>query len=73
MITHKGFYDTNLEFVQLDEKIQIVATMNPPSTIGRHELSQRFTANVKILNMDYPKLDSLKHVYQIYLKKSPFA
>ena len=45
--------------------------MNPPSTIGRHELSQRFTANVKILNMDYPKLDSLKHVYQIYLKKSP--
>ena len=60
MITHKGFYDENLEFVQLDDKIQIVASMNPASNIGRHEISSRFTANVRILFVDYPTVDSLQ-------------
>lgn len=48
LITHRGFYDDNLEFVYLDEKIQIVASMNPPSTVGRHPLSTRFTANIRM-------------------------
>jgi len=57
VISHKGFYDPgNLEFVQLDEKIQIVVSMFPPSSIGRNQLTPRFTAIVKILNIDYPIL-----------------
>lgn len=28
--------------------------MAPSSTVGRHDLSNRFTANVRILNVDYP-------------------
>ena len=42
--------------------------MNPPSTIGRHELSSRFTANARILLLSYPKIDSLKNIYSIFLK-----
>jgi len=37
--------------------------MNPPSTIGRHELSTRFTANVKILQIDYPSVSSLSQIF----------
>jgi dynein heavy chain 2, cytosolic len=54
MITHQGFYDDSLEFVYLDEKIQIIASMAPCSTVGRHELSTRFTANVRIHYISYP-------------------
>ena len=54
MITHRGFYDDKLEFVFLDEKIQIVASMAPHTTIGRHELSTRFTANVRIYFIEQP-------------------
>lgn len=55
IISHKGFYDPqSLEFVLLDEKIQIVVSMFPPSSIGRNQLTQRFTAIVKILSIDYP-------------------
>ena len=28
--------------------------MNPSSTIGRHAISTRFTANVRVLFIDYP-------------------
>lgn len=35
IVCYKGFYDDNLEFVYL-ERIQIIASMNPSSTIGRH-------------------------------------
>lgn len=52
VISHKGFYDpTTLEFVQMDEKIQIVISMFPPSSIGRNQLTQRLTAIVKIVNV----------------------
>ena len=43
----------------MDEKIQIVASMAPASTIGRHDLSTRFTANVRILYIDYPSKEEL--------------
>jgi dynein heavy chain 2 len=52
VISHKGFYDPiSLEFVHLDDKIQIVASMLPSTFIGRHELSPRFTAIVRILSI----------------------
>jgi dynein heavy chain 2 len=69
VISHKGFYDpTNLEFVQLDEKIQIVVSMFPPSSIGRNQLTPRFTAIVKILNIDYPSLEDLALIYTEYFR-----
>ena len=58
IVCYQGFYDDNLEFVYL-ERIQIVASMNPPSTIGRHRLSTRFTANVRMCYMEYPSNEEL--------------
>lgn len=66
LVTYHGFYD-NLDFVNL-ERIQIVASMNPSSTVGRHLLSPRFTANVRIACVDYPTRDELIHVYTQYLR-----
>lgn len=37
--------------------------MNPSTTIGRHRISTRFTANVRICYMDYPKEEDLVPVY----------
>lgn len=67
IIAHRGFYDENLEFIYLDEKIQIIASMNPASTIGRHELSTRFTAKVRILYIDYPTNEELLQIYTGFL------
>ena len=47
----------------LDEKIQIVVSMFPPSSIGRNQLTQRFTAIVKILNIDYPSNEDMIIIY----------
>ncbi len=64
VISHKGFYDPQtLEFVAIDEKIQIVASMLPPNSIGRNILTQRFTAIVRILNVDYPTNEELVAIY----------
>lgn len=50
------------------ERITIVASMNPSTTIGRHRISSRFTANVKLAYMDYSTPEELLPVYNIYLK-----
>mmetsp|Transcript_23934 Transcript_23934/g.36617 ORF Transcript_23934/g.36617 Transcript_23934/m.36617 type:complete len:445 (+) Transcript_23934:7216-8550(+) len=42
--------------------------MNPSSTIGRHRISTRFTANVRICYMEYPTNDELTPVYAEFLK-----
>ncbi len=47
VLTYRGFYDNNLEWVGL-EGVQIVASMNAGSTLGRHQLSTRFTSVVRI-------------------------
>lgn len=31
--------------------------MASSSTVGRHDLSSRFTANVRVLTVDYPSKD----------------
>lgn len=33
--------------------------MAPSSTVGRHVLSTRFTANVRVLSLDYPTQEEL--------------
>jgi len=42
--------------------------MNPSSTIGRHKISTRFTANVRICYMEYPTNEELTPVYTEFLK-----
>ena len=44
---HNGFYDDDFEFVQL-EQVQIVSSMAPASTLGRHPLARRLAANLRV-------------------------
>ncbi|RHY58768.1 hypothetical protein DYB34_000770 [Aphanomyces astaci] len=67
LITFEGFYDPNLEFLGI-ERIQIVASMNAATTVGRHVLSTRFTAIVRVAYMDYPTGDELTAVYSTFLE-----
>lgn len=67
LLTFNGFYDPNLEFLGL-EKVQIVASMNAATTVGRHPLSTRFTAIVKVAAMDYPSSEELSVVYSTFLE-----
>ena len=54
-----GFYDTDLEWVWL-ENVQIVSSMNPSTTLGRHELSTRFSSVVRVMFMDYTDREQLQ-------------
>ena len=45
-----------------------MASMNPSSTIGRHQITTRFTANVRIVYMDYAIADELLPVYNSFMK-----
>ncbi|KAJ1446203.1 dynein heavy chain and region D6 of dynein motor-domain-containing protein [Pelagophyceae sp. CCMP2097] len=62
VITFGGFYDKALEFLRVDH-VQIVASMNPATTVGRHPLSTRFTATVRVGVLDYPDSGELTAVY----------
>jgi dynein heavy chain 2 len=66
IITFGGFYDEALEFLRL-ERIQIVASMNAATTVGRHPLSTRFTAVVRIGVLDYSETNELVSVYDSFL------
>ncbi|CAK4090165.1 unnamed protein product [Aphanomyces euteiches] len=67
LITFEGFYDPNLEFLGI-ERVQIVASMNAATTVGRHVLSTRFTAIVRVAYMDYPSGDELVAIYSTFLE-----
>lgn len=42
--------------------------MNPSTTIGRHKISSRFTANVRIAFIEYPTSEELLPVYSDFMK-----
>jgi hypothetical protein len=42
--------------------------MFPPSSIGRNHLTPRFTAIVKILNIEYPSIEDLALIYTEYFR-----
>jgi len=66
MLPHiAGFYDEHREFLGT-ERIHIVASMTPSSTIGRYVLSTRFTATVRLAYMDYPDTRELAAIYGAY-------
>lgn len=67
VITYKGFYDSNLEFVGL-EGVQIVCSMNSSTSMGRSSLSPRFTSIVRLCSISYPSKDQLNDIYTAYLK-----
>ena len=64
LITYRGYYDEDegLEFVSLD-RVQIVCTMTPQGSVGRHRLSTRLTANMRVAYVDYPSPDELGEVF----------
>ena len=57
-----GFYDDDLEFVQL-KHVQIVSSMAPASTLGRHPLATRLTAKLRVCGISYPTMEELIEVY----------
>ena len=58
VVMHNSFYDDDLEFVQL-EHVQIVSSMAPASTLGRHPLATRMTANLRVWAISYPSRNKL--------------
>ncbi|KAG2486208.1 hypothetical protein HYH03_015170 [Edaphochlamys debaryana] len=62
IIAHHGYYDENLDFIRV-ERVQIVGSMTPPGSVGRHALSTRFTALMKIMYMGYPDTENLSTIY----------
>uniref|UniRef100_A0A7S1KLM8 Cytoplasmic dynein 2 heavy chain 1 n=1 Tax=Percolomonas cosmopolitus TaxID=63605 RepID=A0A7S1KLM8_9EUKA len=62
ILTYNGFYDDEMDIVQL-EKIQIVASMNPSSSVGRYPLSTRLTSIVRICYISYPETEQLLSIY----------
>ncbi|OQS05963.1 dynein heavy chain [Thraustotheca clavata] len=67
LLTFQGFFDPHLEFLGV-ERVQIVASMNAATTVGRHMLSTRFTAIVRVAAMDYPTAEELTAVYSTFLE-----
>eukprot|EP00927_Polykrikos_kofoidii_P027109 TRINITY_DN23975_c0_g4_i1.p1 TRINITY_DN23975_c0_g4~~TRINITY_DN23975_c0_g4_i1.p1 ORF type:complete len:2595 (-),score=618.45 TRINITY_DN23975_c0_g4_i1:108-6821(-) len=61
-VMHKGFYDDDLEWAAL-EHIQIIASIAPSSTLGRHPLTTRYTANVRVCSISYPTQEELQEIY----------
>ena len=68
LVTYKGFYDDALEWVHV-ERVQLVATMNPVTAVGRSHLSTRFTATVHVAYVDYPDHEALVHIYSSFLTR----
>jgi dynein heavy chain 2 len=65
-INYKGFYDDSLEWIGL-ENVQIISSMNPSTTLGRSELTTRFTSVVRVLYVDHTDREQLQGVYNAYL------
>ena len=68
LITYRGFYDDALEWVGI-ERVQVVATMNPVTAVGRSTLSTRFTATVHVAYMTYPDHEALVYIYSALLTR----
>jgi dynein heavy chain 2, cytosolic len=67
LVAFGGFYDA-LEFFRL-EKVQLVASMSPQDTMGRHPLSSRFTAAVRAVYIDEPSAAELTLVTREHLRR----
>ena len=70
VVLHNGLYDDDLEFVQL-EHVQIVSSKALASTLGRHPLATRLTANLRVCAISYPTLEELIEVYSQVVGAAP--
>jgi dynein heavy chain 2 len=62
LLTYGGFYDDAQEFIGL-KNVQIVCSMNPATTVGRHPITTRFTAIAGIAYMAYVPHGEMQTVY----------
>ena len=62
LLTYGGFYDESQEFIGL-MNVQVVCSMNPATTVGRHPITTRFTAIAGIAYMPYAPRDEMAAVY----------
>ncbi|KAK7197103.1 dynein heavy chain [Novymonas esmeraldas] len=67
LILYNGFYDADLEWVMV-ERVQIVGSMNPPGSMGRHPVAPRFLAITSVLAVSYPSKEALQQVYSEFLR-----
>uniref|UniRef100_UPI00358EC9AE cytoplasmic dynein 2 heavy chain 1-like n=1 Tax=Myxine glutinosa TaxID=7769 RepID=UPI00358EC9AE len=67
LLTYRGFYDDNLEWVRL-ENVQLVASMTHVGSPGCHPLSPRFTSLLHICCMDYPDQEELLAMCMSFLR-----
>ncbi|XQJ30746.1 dynein heavy chain, putative [Leishmania guyanensis] len=66
LILYNGFYDTELEWVMV-ERVQIVGSMTPLDSMGRHPVAPRFLAITSVLSISYPSKEALQQVYSVFL------
>ena len=66
VLTYNGFYDSNLEFVSLDN-VQIVASMNSGNSLGRHKLTSRFTSIVRLCSIGYAAIAAAAAVLELLI------
>ena len=62
LLTYGGFYDESQEFIGL-MSVQVVCSMSPATTVGRHPITIRFTAIAGIAYMPYAPRDEMAAVY----------
>ncbi|XP_068440329.1 cytoplasmic dynein 2 heavy chain 1 isoform X1 [Clinocottus analis] len=67
VLTYKGFYDENLDWVSL-ENVQVVASMSTGGAVGSHSLTSRFSSIVCVCTIDYPDKEQLQTIYSAYLQ-----
>ena len=67
LITYHGFYNKSLDWVRT-ENIQIVASMNPSTSIGRYKLSTRLTSIVHQCYIWPIGINELQQVYSSLLQ-----
>eukprot|EP00898_Chlorokybus_atmophyticus_P001659 jgi/Chlat1/2494/Chrsp175S08714 len=61
LITYRGFYDLNsLEWIGVDHRIVIVGSINPASTVGRHNLSPRLVGLMRVAQAATPARGELE-------------
>ncbi|CBZ37876.1 dynein heavy chain, putative [Leishmania donovani] len=67
LILYNGFYDAELEWVTV-ERVQIVGSISPLGSMGRHPVAPRFLAITSVLSISYPSKEALQQVYSEFIK-----
>ncbi|CAR27637.1 ZYRO0D03168p [Zygosaccharomyces rouxii] len=66
LIEKNGFWKTNENKWVTMERIHVVGACNPSTDPGRIFMTQRFTRHVTVLQISYPSIPSLKHIYRVF-------